>query len=242
MKRIKTKMKALLLLTIIAFTLNSCYKITNCIPGNGIPVIEERGLSTFDMISSNGAYEVYVYPSNSYYVVVDAESNLIDFISTRVRGKSLVIESRNNRCLNNTIPIIVNVYTPYVEGFTLNGSGLIQAYGLSVDEMRLSLNGSGMIDIDLDTDFLQAHIAGSGTIEVSGVAPTTELSISGSGTILAYQLSQSWCYASITGSGSMYVHPNRLLDATITGSGSIFYRGNPEVISTITGSGRIIKQ
>lgn len=242
MKKIHGRIMAMLGVVLIAASLNSCHKMLNCLHGNGNPIIEERAVRDFHMITSNGSFDVYVFPSASHFVEVDAESNLIDYITTRVSGNKLVIETRNNRCLNNTIPIIINVYTPYIDEITLNGSGFVSAYGLSVEEMYLTLNGSGGIDVDLDAGYLQASIAGSGSIDVSGIVPLTDLSISGSGNIYAYPLRQQECFANISGSGNIYVNVSHLLDARISGSGTIYYRGNPDVISTITGSGRIIRQ
>lgn len=232
-----------IVILVTSFTsLSGCYKIGNCIKGNGQVVLEERALKSFNRIVVNGSYEVNVLPGQTHRVVVDAESNLLDFINTRVRGQSLVIESAHNRCLKNSVPIMVNVYTPLVDEIELNGSGLIIAHGLFLEELYVSVNGSGTVDLDVDVDFLSANLNGSGKIDITGIATTTELNITGSGSMYAYQLTQSNCNASISGSGSMYVHVNRKLDAVISGSGTIYYRGNPEVSSSISGSGKLIKQ
>jgi hypothetical protein len=242
MKKLAGWFIAIIIIAGAGISLSSCHKLGNCIRGNGVVALEERGLRQFNRVVLNGSYEVNILPGTAHRVVVDAESNLIDFISTRVSGQTLVIEVHQNRCLNNTIPVIINVYAPLVDQVELNGSGLITAYGLYLDEFYINLNGSGSVDVDLDVLFLEANISGSGRINLSGLAETGELSISGSGSIHAYPLLQSKCYATISGSGNMYVHANRLLDAVITGSGTIYYRGNPDVVSSISGSGRLVKQ
>jgi hypothetical protein len=242
MKKLAGWLMAIVILTGVGMSLSGCHKLDRCLRGNGVVVLEERGLRSFNRVVLNGSYEVNILPGSSHRVVVDAESNLIDFISTRVSGQTLVIESHQNRCLKNTVPVIINVYAPLVDDIELNGSGLITAYGLYLDEFFISLNGSGSIDVDLDVLFLQANISGSGRIDLAGLAETTDLSISGSGSIYAYPMLQSKCYATISGSGSMYVHVNRLLDAVISGSGTIYYRGNPDIVSAITGSGKLVKQ
>ncbi len=226
----------------LLISIQSCHKIKPCLYGNGEAVIEERLPGEFSRITVNGSYQVHVFPADEHYLTVDAESNLIDFISTRSNGTALIVETQNHRCLNTTMPVIVNVYTPYVDEFTMNGSGTITAYGLFADDIYATLNGSGFIDLDLDALYFQANIAGSGDIEVTGIAQVSELSISGSGNIYAYGLAQSRCEARLSGSGSMYLHVNRFLEAHISGSGSIFYRGNPDIDYTITGTGKMIKQ
>jgi len=236
-------MAMLLLMLAAIFTINGCYiDNINCIRGNGQVVTETRTTQSFNQIASNGSFDIVVLPSLVHEVRLETESNLVDFIRTNVAGNRLIIETSNNRCINNTLPLRVTVYTPYVNGFEMNGSGSIVAHGLDVAELYANLNGSGSIDLDAAADLVRATISGSGTIDITGIADIADLQISGSGTIYAYGLDQNACYASITGSGNMYVYPNQLLDVEISGSGNLYYKGNPQLIQKITGSGRVIRQ
>ncbi len=234
---------ALLLGVAILLSLGSCYKDGICIRGNGNPEIEIRGVGTFDEVINNGSFEVYIIPATYHEVEVDAESNLLPYIRTVVSGNRLFIETSDNRCINNSLNMIVRVYTPYADGIELNGSGSVEADDLYLDNLRLRLNGSGNIDVtNVDALDIEATISGSGVIYLSGIAETTDFSISGSGNIESYSLNQLRCFANISGSGNMYVRASSLLDARISGSGNVYYRGNPDVIQRITGSGRVIKQ
>ena len=244
MKQILKTNKLLLLLFvgITMLLLSSCYKEGTCIRGNGRPEIETRITGTFNEVVNNGSFEVHILPGDRHEVQIDAESNLLPYIRTNVSGRRLFIETATNRCINNTMSIIVTVYTPYVDGIELNGSGYVSVYDLYLDELSIRLNGSGDIIADADALNINANITGSGTIELSGITETTNLNISGSGQIKAYSLNQRRCYSTISGSGSMYVRVSDLLDAVISGSGNIYYRGNPNVIQRISGTGRVIRQ
>lgn len=223
--------------------LGGCDKEDRCIRGNGQPQIETRSTAPFNEVVCNGAFEVHILRASFHEVQVDAESNLIDYIRTSVTGNRLYIETDNNRCINNSMTMIVTVYTPYVDGIEMNGSGFLDADDLYLDDLFLRLNGSGELSLNnIDVLNLEAEISGSGIINLSGIAETTKLSISGSGNINAFPLSQLRCFANITGSGNMYVRVASLLDAVISGSGNIYYRGNPDVVQRISGSGRVIKQ
>jgi hypothetical protein len=240
-----TKFSKILLFFLAGFgmlLLNGCYKDEICIRGNGRPEIENRLTSNFDEVVNNGSFEVHILPGDRHEVEVDAESNLLPFIRTSVSGRKLFIETTDNRCINNTMTIIVTVYTPYIDGIELNGSGYVSVYDLFLDELNLRLSGSGDIVAEADAIHINATNTGSGTIEISGITETTDFNISGSGEIEAYSLLQRRCYATISGSGNMYVRVSDLLDAVISGSGNIYYRGNPDVIQRISGSGRIIRQ
>lgn len=234
--------KSFVLILFVVLVTSGCSKEDLCIRGNGRSVFETRSLPVFYEVVNNGSFEVRVLPSTQYEVIVDAESNLIEYIRTSVSGGKLYIETVGNRCINNTLTMVVTVYTPYIDGLELNGSGFISAYDLYLDELQIRLNGSGQIIADADALLIKANISGSGTIDLSGIAPTTEFTISGSGKINAYLLTQQRCYASISGSGNMYVKPTELLDVLITGSGNVYYKGNPSIVQRISGSGRIIRQ
>lgn len=241
----KTKFHSKTNLIVLGFILllfNSCYKESRCIMGNGNPELETRSLRSFTGVVNNGDFEVHVLPADFHEVLVDAESNLLPFIKTTVSGGRLFVETEGNRCFNNTMTIIVTVYTPYVDELVLNGSGFIGVGDLFLDELNLQLNGSGEIEAEGDILHLNASISGSGLINLEGIAETTDFNISGSGQIRSYNLLQEYCYATISGSGNMYVRTSRLLDVVISGSGNVYYKENPSVKQRITGSGRVIRQ
>lgn len=232
----------MVLLLITLMISGGCIKDLNCIDGNGYPINETRSLNTFHEVVCNGSFEVTVLPGDTYEVVVDAESNIIQYIRTSVSGGRLYIDTDDNRCVNNSIPVIITVYAPDVDGLDLNGSGSIWASGLYVDNLYLNISGSGNIEVNADALHIEAKISGSGSIDINGVSETSDLSISGSGNIFAYDLMQNRSASSISGSGNIYVTVNQVLDGKISGSGNIYYKGNPTVYQNISGSGRIIKQ
>lgn len=239
-KYVNYTMMALFLLSVMIT--GGCIKDLNCIDGNGNPITETRTVSSFHAVVCNGSFEVTVLSGTNYEVVVDAESNIIHYIRTSVAGGRLYIDTDNNHCINNTVPVIITVYAPDVDGLDLNGSGSIWASGLYVDNLFLNISGSGNIDVNADALHIEATISGSGSIDINGVSETSDLNISGSGNIFAYGLMQDDCQATISGSGNIYVTVNQELDGNISGSGNIYYKGNPTVYQNISGSGRIIKQ
>jgi hypothetical protein len=230
----------LILLTTLIM-LHSCKVEGVCIQGNGLPRTETRVLQSFTGIVSNGSFEVYVHPSQRHEVEIDAESNILPYIRTSVSGGRLFIETKGSSCINPSMTLIVNVYVPYVESLTLNGSGLIKVDNLMLDNLSLQLNGSGVIEADAEVVNLDARISGSGNIWLTGLAETSDMRISGSGNFEAYGFVQKQCYTTISGSGNAYVRVTQLLDASISGSGNVYYRGNPVVRQQITGSGRVIR-
>jgi hypothetical protein len=220
--------------------MSSCLDLIDGIDGNNNPTTEIRNVPAFKGVVSRGSFEVRIIQGTVNEVVINAESNLLQFIETRVSGNNLVIKTHNNRRLNNHKPMIITVTTTEIDKIELDGSGYISSDSIDSPELDLNLSGSGHIELDISVDDLYGSISGSGHIDLSGFATNGKLNISGSGKLDAHDLIMVNCMARISGSGKMYIFVNDFIDASISGSGSIYYDGNPSVTSHISGSGKVI--
>lgn len=121
------------------------------------------------------------------------------------------------------------------------GSGLLDA-GFIFTPLEVSINHSAsgkVYGTVLDGLEVDAKLSGSGLIGLEGNAESADLSLSASGKVDALNMMVSDAYATVTGSGKIYVYATDFLDATITGSGDIYYRGNPQLHTHISGSGSV---
>jgi hypothetical protein len=252
----KTLLTGLILLTTsILFT--GCYDNWHSIDGNYNVMTETRDLPDFHRVFNEGEFDVYIIQDGLSEVEVEAESNLIPMIRTRIEGSSLVIDTKDN--LQNHFPMKVYVHTAELTEVGLSGSGLFHAENLVVEDFEISLSGSGDMNISATADnvdcaisgsgdiglgltcnSIDAKISGSGNMELWGTADNGDLDISGSGEFRAYELILQNCDATISGSGNMYINVEDHLDVKISGSGNIYYMGNPVINSTISGSGELI--
>jgi hypothetical protein len=257
MKTRNTIILLLLMMTGLLFT--GCYKAWHAIEGNFDVVTETRNISGFSKVFNEGTFDVYIIQDASGEVVIEAESNLIPLIRTRIEGSALVIDTKDN--LNNNYPMKVYVHTTELDEMRLSGSGLVHADDINTgdieidlsgsgdmfftgtaDEVKCKISGSGDMDLGLTCTELNGKISGSGEMEIAGTADKGDLDISGSGSIRAYDMTFQECIARISGSGDMYLTVEDHLDVTISGSGSIYYMGNPTVDANISGSGNVIHQ
>jgi hypothetical protein len=245
----------------IMLSVSGC-RFLHCIEGNEMVTSEHRPTSNFSGIVSEGSFKVYIIQDSVNEIIVEAESNLLPYIDTWLKGSTLILKEQDNRCLNNHYPMVITVRTKSVDFVKLSGSGDI--YGNSnfvTDYLRVELSGSGLIDVaaaapnvetylsgsglirlNIQGDHLISEITGSGEMDLYGNVHKGDLTITGSGNVHAYGLSQDICFATITGSGNMFVTIIDLLDVNISGSGSVHYKGNPDVNLNITGSGTVIHE
>lgn len=236
-----TKIKFIIPVILSVLVLNSSC-LRHKIEGNYHVTTEERAVSSFTQLTSEGDYDVYYSYSPNYSVSIEAESNLIPFIQTDIKGNDIVIRTQRNKRFDNHFPIKVFVQAPYINEVSLSGSGKIEIDSATTESFTMVVSGSGSINAAIYTSSFTSKVSGSGHIYLTGYADQTDIDISGSGNIDSYDFIQGTCNADISGSGKMKVYVNDVLNAHISGSGTIYYRGNPQVNSHITGSGRIIHQ
>jgi Putative auto-transporter adhesin, head GIN domain len=125
--------------------------------------------------------------------------------------------------------------------FEMLGSGDMQLAGLSQQDAKLSLEGSGTIESDGKVDNLSLEIDGSGTIQSKGQSDDLHVEVNGSGKLGLADLAAKNANVDISGSGKVDVAPQDSLHVDISGSGTIYLHSEPKSIQTdISGSGKII--
>lgn len=238
----KTLVTTLSVFIFVSFVFTACHKGLHCIDGNKSVVTEIRETGSFSRILSEGSFDIIVTQDSVFGLEVEAESNLMSYIVTRVQGNTLEVTVLDKRCINPKYPIKVYVKTPDLNTVVLEGSGSVIMNEFHTDLIEFEIIGSGDVEADVTTNELKATIVGSGNMKFRGSATLGNLVISGSGSMHAYEMVQHTCFINISGSGSMFVHVTDLLDVTISGSGTVYYTGNPSVVTNITGSGSVIHQ
>lgn len=190
------------------------------VKGEGPVVKETLNLDEFKSIGLGCSATVYVEKGSTQKVVVEGQKNIIDLLKREVKGQSWNIGFEKNVYSHDKL--IVYITIPDVDALSIGGSGKI-------------ISKSSFENLD----DLKMSIGGSGTIEFSGSAQNVEVSIAGSGDVKASGLRSETCKVSIAGSGDCYIEAGERLDVSIAGSGDVHYKGRPRVKSSIAGSGDV---
>jgi hypothetical protein len=187
--------------------------------GSGRVVTEERDIGSFDRIESNIGADITVSIGATQSVSLTYDDNLIGYVTTKVRGKRLVIES--SRSFSSSRDCRIKVVVPQLNEVTVGGSGRIEVVGLDADRFSVQIDGSA--------DVIAGGEVGELMIEVNG-----------SGNVDTRDLVAEEATVEINGSGDVNVMARDYLTATVNGSGDIIYSGNPsQVVKNVEGSGRI---
>jgi hypothetical protein len=187
--------------------------------GSGTAATQVRQLPPFSAVELTGSNVVTVDVGGRQSVVVHADSNLLDNITTSVTNGRLLVGNRGSFATKS--PTSVAVTVPTLSAVTLSGSGVVAVETIRGQSLTLALPGSGVLRAGGSVGRLDVTLAGSGDAQLGDLA--------------AQQV-----HAVVSGSGRIVVNPTSALDASVSGSGVIVYLGSPTHLTTsVTGSGAI---
>ena len=188
--------------------------------GSGVPATQDREVAAFTSVELAGSNNVVIRVGEKQSVVVRADDNLLDRVTTEVHSSTLVIANTPGSFTTKS-PMSVEIHVPTLAALTLTGNGNIVVDGLQAGSLAVSLPGNG-------------------TLTGSGTVARLDVTVGGSGTVQFTRLVADDVRALVSGSGSIFVTATESIDASVSGSGAIIYTGNPSnVTKSVTGSGAI---
>lgn len=191
------------------------------VEGSGVAATETRDLPPFSSVELAGSNIVTIGVGEQQSVVVRADSNLVDRVTTTVQDGSLVIGNIPGSYTTRS-PMSVTISVPSLDALTLTGSGVVTV-------------------TEIEASSLSVRLPGSGVLRAGGTATELDVILGGSGDAQLEQLIAGDVRAEVSGSGRIVLTATKSLDASVSGSGAIMYGGSPqEVTKSITGSGAIV--
>jgi hypothetical protein len=187
--------------------------------GSGQLTTERREVGAFERIESNIGANITVTIGKPQSVSVTYDDNLMEYVTTKVKAGTLIIES--NHSFSSVEDCEIKIVVPRLE--------------------LINVGGSGRIEIDgLDADRFTVEIDGSADVVANGKAGELDIEVNGSGNVDTRDLIAGEASVEINGSGDVNLMARDYLTANINGSGDIVYTGDPgHVVKSVNGSGRI---
>ena len=188
------------------------------IRGSGVAKTENRTVTQFDRIEVAGAFEVTIVDGPAHKLVVEADNDLLDSISTDVVDYELRISSLRSFVSRSAMKVTVEC--PPVRGITVSGNAKVTAAALSGSSFAFSGSGSSVARLGGAIDALKISLAGAGRVD-------------------ALDLEAQSVEVEVLGSGTAEVNAVKTLSLMVIGSGTLRYRGNPKVTRNAIGRGRV---
>lgn len=212
----------LILVAAVGATLIRNHDSPSSTNGSGVAVTQRRDLAPATSLELTGACNLTVRVGGPQTVIVRADDNLVDRVTTRVRSGTLLIGTRG--AFATKVPMTVGVVVPVLVATTLSGSGTV-------------------VVEDVAGGHLSVRVPGSGTLRASGTIDRLDVVLSGSGDVQLADLVSREVIARVEGAGRILVHATSSLNATVSGAGAIANVGTPDrLVRNITGAGSITVQ
>ena len=106
--------------------------------GSGVAATQARSLPPFTAVDLTGINNVIVRVGASQSVIVHADTNLLNRVTTRVRSGRLEIGTTPGN-LSAKTPMFVTINTPTLESVRLQGDGNIAVTGIDAASLTLEL-------------------------------------------------------------------------------------------------------
>lgn len=214
------------------------------ISGNGDIITKTRSVGDYDKIAVSGSFDVKLLKGKEGTISIKANENLMEYILTEVTNGNLKIKPKKGYRINSKKNIVITVPYEAIDAISLAGSGDVYSEDvIDSSNLKLSLAGSGNLNLNVSAKNLTSTIAGSGNMVLKGNSNEFTCSVTGSGNINGYALKATIAVVKIAGSGNIKVNVIQEIHAKNVGSGNIYYLGNPAIEKiTSIGSGSIKKK
>ena len=236
------------LLSIFALSMSNCQSWMNSkkVQGNGNMTTTTRTVSEYDKVGLTGSMDVELVAGTEGNLKIEAEENLMEYITTESNGGRLEISVKKGYNIqpSRSHKILITVPFRDLDGVYLTGSGdITSSEVIKSANFETKVTGSGDVKLLVNSKNARASVTGSGDIALRGSAQDFDCKVTGSGDISASDFKCERVDATVTGSGDIAVYASEELRASTPGSGDIKYSGNPKKEDFKTfGSGSIRKQ
>ena len=208
--------------------------------GSGSEKTEQRAVSSFDRLDVSGAFTVEFVCAEQTSLEITADDNLLEDISTEVRGSTLHIETA--RSIWPRGRLLVRVSSPNISVIRSSGASDISASNISNEKLSIETSGAGSVKADVQTSLLRLETSGAGNVALKGSAETFIVETSGAADVKARNLHVKKARLEVSGAGDVELNVSDELDVSVSGAGDIRYFGSPSSVrQDISGAGSVRK-
>ena len=249
---------------LVSLTLFSCNKIDGLF-SNGNPITESRNLdSCFNSICMYNNVSVELVRSDHPHIELTCPENLIDKITTTLKGNSLIIRNENdfNWLRSYDYECNITVFYDSIDMIEYASNGKLTARdslrglavfdtlkdisgndSLIIKKQTFHLNiseGSGDIDLTFNCDILKNGISnGTSDVTLRGNVGYAQHLLKSYGKLDASNLNTNIITIQSNTTNDAYVWARTRLKAEVNSIGNVYYKGNPYIEKSINGDGNV---
>jgi hypothetical protein len=179
--------------------------------GSGNLGKESRAVSGFTSVEAGGIFQVEIVAQKDYSVEVEADDNLLPFITTEVDNGVLRIRTEK-RCKTNS-PMRIRIAAPDIEKLDISGAANVVLSGVKNTALAIESSGASKVNVSGETSKLTLDISGATKINADELKAVD---------------------AVIEASGASFISVNVSGDITsnVSGASKVVYGGTPSNVNT----------
>lgn len=212
------------------------------VTGNGNVITKERAVTSFSQLKLDGVFNVFVSQGGKESVKVETDENLQDHIEVVQEGNLVTVKSKEKPSVKATkMNVYITITT--LDQMAVNGVGNVTSTTpIKGDKFKLSFNGVGNTELEVNYKDFHAQIEGVGNIKLKGSADAADIAATGTGNLKAFDLAAKKLNVNVSGVGNAEVRADEEISINSSGIGNLSYTGNATVKSkNVSGIGKVKK-
>lgn len=212
------------------------------VKGSGDVVEVEYSFGNFTKVDVSYAFEATILPSDTFFVMLNVDDNIVKYLDVYKSGDWLVIELDDDKNYNN-VHLYAEIHMPIIQELKASGASDIELTGFSSNhDFDIDLSGASMLSGNIEADDCHFELSGASVINLSGGCNNLEIEASGASVL---HMGNFVCYSGdfhLSGASDATVHVTDFLSATLSGASVLRYYGDPEIENlNISGASVITK-
>ncbi len=251
---------ATLLVTASLLTiLTGCSGISDAIIGSGNIITREMDFTDFTKLEIGHVFQAKVTRSDSFFVSITVDDNLLEYVVVRKSGNTLRIYLKGGYAYIGTTKI-VEITMPKINKLSLSGASRCEVSGFrSLDNLELEASGASTLSIDDlkagDTSFEisggsrvsggievtegRFNVSGASRVDLEGDARDISIEASGASYANLANFSVSNATVKISGASVASVNVTGSLEGNVIGASRLTYLGNPALTIEVSGDSTV---
>jgi hypothetical protein len=233
-------------LLLVSLILSSCHGWFNDhIDGNGNVVKQNRSVGSFRGIDVSGGLDVFVKQDSNESVSVETDSNLQEYITTKVENGVLVIYQANNTSLNSTGKIKIYVSGKDFESFEASGASDITGESkiIASHDLDFHVSGASKVELDIKAPKISGELNGASSLRLSGETKDVFINASGASSAKCFELLAESADVDLSGASNAQVFASVSVKGEASGASNVKYKGAAtSVVVNTSGAGSVSKE
>ena len=233
-------MKAIKLFTLILFAA-ALFQTTSLLAAQTSDGRQTRQITGFHGVSVSSGIDLYLTQKNVEEVFVEAESEDLEKIVTKVEDGILKIYIKDKSWWGigwNNRPRKVFVSFKNLDKLQASAGSDVRAESvLKLDKLDCDVSSGSDVKLELEANEVRVGSSSGSDITLKGKATTIHADASSGSDINAGELETKKCKASVSSGSDIRVNVSEELDADASSGGDITYSGNPKTKNINKSSG-----